>query len=156
MRCPYCGEDDDRVVDSRESRKGRAIRRRRECARCERRFTTYERIEDIPFMVIKTDGTREVFDRVKLLSGLNKACEKRPVPARRLDEIVEAVEHRLLESEERELSTREIGTMVMDALRHLDQVAYVRFASVYRNFEDLGAFMDELKGLLRKEKERDR
>lgn len=149
MRCPFCAAVDDRVVDSRESRDGRTIRRRRECLQCERRFTSYERIEDIPLMVVKTDGTREEFDRNKLLSGLRKACEKRPVPARKLHEIVTAVESRLHDREERELKTEEIGGMVMEALRELDQVAYVRFASVYRSFEDVDEFMAELKNLLR-------
>lgn len=149
MKCPYCGELEDRVVDSRESRDGHTIRRRRECLECGRRFTSYEQIEEIPFMVIKTDGNREGFDRKKLLVGLHKACEKRPVPARRLEEIVEAVEQRLHEKEDREMTTTEIGSVIMEHLRRLDQVAYVRFASVYRKFEDLDAFMEELNKLLR-------
>lgn len=148
MKCPFCGELEDRVVDSRESRDGLTVRRRRECLSCERRFTSYERIEDIPRMVIKTDGTREEFDRKKLLSGLNKACEKRPVPAMKLHRIVREVEAMLQDREEREMTTQEIGGYVMDALRELDQVAYVRFASVYRQFEDIDAFMQELKNLL--------
>ncbi len=148
MKCPFCGEKKDRVVDSRESREGLTIRRRRKCQSCGRRFTSYERIEDIPYMVVKNDGSREEFDRKKLLLGLRKACEKRPVPAKRLDEIVDGVETHLHESEEREITTREIGAYVMDRLRELDQVAYVRFASVYRKFEDIDAFMDELKNLL--------
>ncbi len=148
MRCPFCASLEDRVVDSRENRDGRTIRRRRECLQCERRFTSYERIEDIPLMVVKTDGTRGEFDRNKLLSGLRKACEKRPVPARELHEIVKGVESRLHDREEREITTEEIGAVVMEALRVLDQVAYVRFASVYRKFEDIDAFMDELKHLL--------
>jgi transcriptional repressor NrdR len=149
MKCPYCGENDDRVVDSREIREGSTVRRRRECLRCGRRFTSYEQIEDIPYMVVKTDGTREEFDRRKLLIGLRKACEKRPVPAKRLEDIVNGVENMLHDSEEREITTRDIGAYVMDQLRELDQVAYVRFASVYRKFEDIGAFMEELKSLLR-------
>ncbi len=149
MRCPFCGRAKDRVVDSRESRDGVTIRRRRECASCGRRFTSYERIEDIAYMVVKKNGDREEFDRKKLLSGLHKACEKRPVPAKRLDEIVDAVEPRLHDREDREIGTDEIGSVVMDGLRQLDQVAYVRFASVYRKFEDLDAFMEEVKGLLR-------
>ncbi len=149
MRCPFCGRAKDRVVDSRESRDGVTIRRRRECASCGRRFTSYERIEDIAYMVVKKNGDREEFDRKKLLSGLHKACEKRPVPAKRLDEIVDAVEQRLHDREDREIGTDEIGSVVMDGLRQLDQVAYVRFASVYRKFEDLDAFMEEVKGLLR-------
>jgi transcriptional repressor NrdR len=148
MRCPYCDENDDRVVDSRESRHGRTIRRRRECLQCERRFTSYEQIDDIPYMVVKSDGTREAFDRNKILLGLQKACEKRPVPAKRLDEIADAVENRLHECEDRELAAREIGTLLMERLRELDQVAYVRFASVYRQFEDVEAFMEELKKLV--------
>ncbi len=149
MRCPYCGETDDRVVDSRESRGGTTVRRRRECAACGRRYTTYEEVEDIRFLVIKNDGSREEFDRRKILEGLRKACEKRPVPARELDRIVESIENSLHESEEREIQTSQIGEAIMRALSELDQVAYVRFASVYRKFEDIDAFMDELKHLLR-------
>ena len=149
MKCPYCGETEDRVVDSREVREGATIRRRRQCDGCDRRFTTYERIEDIPYMVIKNDGNREEFDRGKLLGGLRKACEKRPVPGRHLVELVDAVEHQLHERNDREMSTREIGEIVMDQLRDLDQVAYVRFASVYRKFEDIGEFLDELNQLRR-------
>ncbi len=149
MRCPFCGEPDDRVVDSRESKDGHTVRRRRECAKCNRRFTTYEQIEDIAYMVVKNDGSREEFDRAKLLAGLHKACEKRPVPATSLDTIVQDVEQRLHEREEREIDTSEIGAMAMQRLRPLDQVAYVRFASVYRRFEDPEAFMEELQSLLR-------
>lgn len=148
MRCPFCNENNDRVVDSRESRHGRTIRRRRECVSCGRRYTSYERIEEIPYMVVKRDGSRSEFDRNKLLIGLHKACEKRPVPAKRLDEIVEAVEQLLHDREEREITTQDIGQFVMDQLKELDQVAYVRFASVYRRFEDIDAFMTELKNLL--------
>lgn len=148
MRCPFCNENNDRVVDSRESRHGRTIRRRRECVACGRRYTSYERIEEIPYMVVKRDGSRSEFDRNKLLIGLHKACEKRPVPAKRLDEIVEAVEQQLHDREEREITTQDIGQFVMDQLKELDQVAYVRFASVYRRFEDIDAFMTELKNLL--------
>lgn len=149
MKCPFCGETNDRVVDSRETQNGLTVRRRRECLSCGRRFTSYERIEDIPYMVIKRDGTRVEFDRKKLLVGLNKACEKRPVPAKSLDEIVDAVEQQLHEREDREMTTTEIGSIVMTRLRLLDQVAYVRFASVYRKFEDIDEFMSELKNLLR-------
>lgn len=149
MKCPFCGKTEDRVVDSRESRDGLAVRRRRECLKCSRRFTSYEQIEDISYMVIKSDGTREEFERRKLLIGLNKACEKRPVPAKRLDEIVDLVEQELHEREDREIATEEIGTIVMNNLHELDQVAYVRFASVYREFEDIDAFMNELKNLLK-------
>ncbi len=148
MRCPFCTENNDRVVDSRENRHGMTIRRRRECLECGRRFTSYERIEEIPTMVIKRDGSRVEFDRSKLLAGLHKACEKRPVPAKRLEDIVDAVEQQLQDREDHEITTQEIGQFVMDQLRDLDQVAYVRFASVYRKFEDIDAFMAELKNLL--------
>jgi transcriptional repressor NrdR len=148
MKCPFCSVNRDRVVDSRESRDGATIRRRRECLDCGRRFTSYEQIEDIPYMVVKSDGTREEYSRKKLLNGLYKACEKRPVPTKRLEEIADAAESMLHDREDREISTRDIGAFVMDRLRELDQVAYVRFASVYRRFEDIDAFMDVLKGLV--------
>ncbi len=151
MRCPFCGATKDRVVDSRESRDHVTIRRRRECLSCERRFTSYEQIEDIPYLVVKADGSRQEFDRKKLLQGLLKACEKRPVPLKRLEDIVDEIQNRLHEREDREITTTEIGAMVMERLRELDQVAYVRFASVYRKFEDIGAFMEELKTLLHKQ-----
>jgi transcriptional repressor NrdR len=147
VRCPFCAANRDRVVDSRESRGGATIRRRRECLACGRRFTSYEQIEDIPYRVVKRDGSRDEFSRKKLLGGLYRACEKRPVPLRRLEEIAEEVEAALHEREDRELSTEEIGALVMDRLKELDQVAYVRFASVYRRFEDVDAFLDVLKGL---------
>jgi transcriptional repressor NrdR len=153
MRCPYCSANRDRVVDSRESRDGATIRRRRECLDCGRRFTSYEQIDEIPYMVVKSDGSREEFSRKKLLTGLMKACEKRPVPPRRLEAIVDETESRLHDREDRELSTREIGAFVMERLRELDQVAYVRFASVYRRFEDIDAFMEVLKGLVGREGE---
>lgn len=148
MKCPYCSVNRDRVVDSRESREGATIRRRRECLACSRRFTSYEQIESIPYLVIKADGRREEFDHAKLLGGLLKACEKRPIPMKRLEELVSSIEQRLHQKEEREISTREIGNMIIEGLRELDQVAYVRFASVYRDFEDVGAFVDEVKSLL--------
>jgi transcriptional repressor NrdR len=148
MRCPFCTENRDRVVDSRENRHGMTIRRRRDCLECGRRFTSYERIEEIPYMVIKRDGSRVEFDRGKLLTGLHKACEKRPVPAKRLEEIVDLVEQQLQDREDHEITTQEIGQFVMGELRELDQVSYVRFASVYRKFEDIDAFMTELKNLL--------
>ncbi|MGB5159914.1 MAG: transcriptional regulator NrdR [Thermoanaerobaculia bacterium] len=148
MRCPFCTENKDRVVDSRENRNGMTIRRRRECLECGRRFTSYERIEEIPYMVIKRDGSRVEFDRAKLLTGLHKACEKRPVPTKRLEEIVDRVEQQLQDREDHEITTQEIGQFVMGELRELDQVSYVRFASVYRKFEDIDAFMTELKNLL--------
>ena len=150
MKCPYCGEANDRVVDSRESRGATTIRRRRENGACGRRYTTYEEVEDIRFLVIKTDGSRQEFDRRKILEGLRKACEKRPVPAKKLDAIVESIESELHESEEHEITTRHIGEQIMRALRELDQVAYVRFASVYRKFEDIDAFVDELQHLLQR------
>lgn len=153
MRCPFCSERRDRVVDSRESRDGATIRRRRECLSCGRRFTSYEQIEDIPYMVVKHDGTREEFSRKKLLGGLLKACEKRPVPLKRLESIVDEAEGMLHEREDREISTQEIGAFVMEQLKELDPVAYVRFASVYRRFEDVGAFMDVLTPLLPPDKE---
>lgn len=150
MRCPFCGTSHDRVVDSRASREGVTIRRRRECLACNRRFTTYEKVEEIAYRVVKHDGSREDFDRAKLLKGLEKACEKRPVSLRQLEEIVDAAESLLTGQEDRELSTIEIGAFAMERLRELDQVAYVRFASVYRRFEDVGEFMEELKTLLKK------
>lgn len=151
MKCPFCGELKDRVVDSRESRDGLAVRRRRECLSCSRRFTSYEEIEDIPYMVVKNDGSREDFDRKKLLAGLHRACQKRPIPVTELQGIVDEVEQKLHEQEDREISTREIGTVIMRRLKKLDQVAYVRFASVYRKFEDVDAFMEELQKLVNRD-----
>jgi transcriptional repressor NrdR len=148
MMCPFCGHNDDRVVDSREGKGGRTIRRRRECNGCQRRFTSYERIEEIPYMVIKKDGSRETFDRQKILAGLMKACEKRPVSVRALEQIVEEVEQLLQESTDRELPTTHLGAHVVKRLKELDKVAYVRFASVYRQFEDVQEFMTELEGLI--------
>lgn len=136
------------MIDSRESKEGEVIRRRRECLKCERRFTTYERSDEIPYMVVKRDGRREKFDRQKVLEGLLKACEKRPVAMSRLAEIVDEVETRLADSPEREIATSQIGEMLMDKLRLLDKIAYVRFASVYRDFQDVEAFLNELRGLL--------
>ncbi len=152
MNCPFCSKNNDRVVDSRESRDGATIRRRRECLECGRRFTSYEQIEDIPYLVVKADGRRAEFSRAKLLSGLSKACEKRPIPAKRQEDIVEVVERRLHLKEEREITTQEIGATVMKELRELDPVAYVRFASVYRRFEDIGAFVEEVQSLLQQPK----
>ena len=148
MNCPFCGHEDNRVVDSRDVRNGLEIRRRRECPKCEQRFTTYERVDELPTTVVKRDGRRESFDREKLLNGLLRACEKRPVPRLELVVIVDAVESALAAREVREMSTEEIGNLVIEELRRLDQVAYVRFASVYRRFEDVNQFMDELKTLL--------
>ncbi|MDX2152707.1 MAG: transcriptional regulator NrdR [Bryobacteraceae bacterium] len=152
MTCPFCGHPEDRVIDSRESKEGDAIRRRRQCLKCERRFTTYERIDEIPSMVIKKDGRREKFDRQKVLSGLLKACEKRPVSMGKLAEIVDGIESRLSDNSERELSTTEIGELLMNELRTLDKIAYVRFASVYRDFQDVEAFLSELKDLMRQKR----
>jgi len=149
MNCPFCGHREDKVIDSRESKEGELIRRRRECLGCERRFTTYERIDEIPYMVIKKDGRREKFDRQKVMNGLLKACEKRPIGMAKLADIIDGVEGRLAESAERELSTTEIGEMLMDELSGLDKIAYVRFASVYRDFQDVEAFLDELKTMMR-------
>jgi transcriptional repressor NrdR len=149
MKCPYCGHLGDKVVDSRESKEGDAIRRRRECLDCGRRFTSYERIDEIPYMVVKKDGRRERFERQKLVAGLLKACEKRPVSIPSLEAIADKIEARLQETPEREISTEEIGATVMAALKQLDKVAFVRFASVYRNFRDLDEFKDELNALLR-------
>jgi len=149
MRCPFCGYVQDKVVDSREAKIGDTIRRRRECAKCGRRFTTYERIDEIPYMVVKKDGRREKFDRQKILAGLLKACEKRPVPMIKLEEIVNEAESFVAESSERERPTTELGELVMARLKKLDKVAYVRFASVYMDFKDVREFMDELKDLLK-------
>ena len=148
MKCPYCQHAEDRVVDSRETREGTVIRRRRECQECSRRFTSYERIDEIPYMVVKKDGKRENFDRNKVLNGLLKACEKRPVPVRRLEEIVDEVETQVQECSDREISAQQLGELLMTRLRELDKVAFVRFASVYRQFEDVNEFLDELRGLI--------
>ena len=149
MKCPYCGNLGDKVVDSRESREGDVIRRRRQClnAECLRRFTSYERIDEIPYMVVKKDGTRERFERQKLNGGLLKACEKRPVSATAVEDVADRVEAVLQERSEKEISTREIGALVMQELKKLDQVAYVRFASVYRDFRDVDDFVQEARAL---------
>lgn len=149
MKCPFCSHLDDKVIDSREARTGDLIRRRRECLKCGRRFTTYERIDEIPYMVIKKDGRREKFERQKILQGLLKACEKRPVPVGKLETIVDQAEAFVSESSDRERTTTEIGGLLMAQLKKLDKVAYVRFASVYSDFKDVKEFMDELKGLLK-------
>jgi len=148
MKCPFCSHLEDKVVDSREGRDGVVIRRRRECLGCSRRFTSYERIDEIPFMVVKKDGKREPFDRNKVLAGLGRACEKRPVSPAALEAVADEVEQMLQESSEREIPTQTIGEVVIERLKDLDKVAYVRFASVYRQFEDVDQFMKELKGLL--------
>lgn len=154
MKCPYCGFGQDRVVDSRESKEADAIRRRRECERCNRRFTTYERIDEIPYMVVKKDGRRERFDRQKVLSGLLHACQKRPVAASNLAAIVDAAETFLIDAPERERTTAEIGELIMSHLKGLDTVAYIRFASVYRDFKDVREFKEELEGLLGSKKKK--
>src|SRR6187401_569879 len=148
MKCPYCGHLGDKVVDSRESKECEVIRRRRECLECGRRFTSYERIEDIPYMVVKKDGSRERFERQKLVAGLLKACEKRPVSVAAIEDVADRVEGMLQERAEKEIATAEVGAFVMQELKRLDKVAYVRFASVYRHFRDIGEFMTELKDLL--------
>ena len=149
MKCPFCGHLEDKVVDSRESKEGDAIRRRRQCLGCQRRFTSYERIDEIPYMAVKKDGRRERFDRQKVLAGVLKACEKRPVSMIQLETIADKAETMVQESSEREVSTRSIGEMIMNELKNLDKVAYVRFASVYLDFKDVQEFMTELKDLLK-------
>jgi transcriptional repressor NrdR len=148
MKCPFCSHPKDKVVDSRESGSGDSIRRRRECLECGRRFTSYERLEDIPYLVIKKDGRREAFDRTKLTAGLHRACQKRPVSARVLTELIDEIELMVQDSPDREVETSVIGERVMQRLKALDKVAYVRFASVYRQFEDAQEFMAELRDLL--------
>lgn len=152
MKCPFCGSLENKVIDSRLSKDGAVIRRRRDCEECGRRFTTYERIEEILPMVIKKDGRRELFDRGKLISGLKRACEKRPVSVEDLESIVDKVEQTLQESGDREIPTSRIGETIMKELHGLDEVAYVRFASVYRQFKDINQFMDELKDILGEKK----
>jgi transcriptional repressor NrdR len=149
MKCPFCDHSESKVIDSRESKNGFCIRRRRECLSCERRFTTYEKIEEIPYMVVKKDGKRQRFDSQKLLQGLLKACEKRPVPVSKLEEIVEEIETKLQDRPDKEINTSEIGQFVMERLKVLDKVAYVRFASVYREFKDVLEFKKELEVLLK-------
>jgi transcriptional repressor NrdR len=150
VRCPFCGEKEDKVIDSRESREGEVIRRRRECVGCSRRFTTYERVEEMLPLVVKKDDRREPFDRAKIMNGLTRACEKRPISADALEKVVAGIEARLQEEGRKEVPSREIGEAVMGALRSLDPVAYVRFASVYREFRDVEEFMRELRGFLQK------
>ena len=148
MKCPFCSAENDKVVDSRESKEAESIRRRRECLECGKRFTTYERIDEIPYMVVKKDGRREKFERHKVLNGLLRACEKRPVPSSKLEQIVNDAETFVLDSPDRERSTSAIGELIMSRLRKIDKVAYVRFASVYLDFKDVGEFMNELNDLL--------
>jgi transcriptional repressor NrdR len=148
MRCPFCTHNEDKVVDSREAKDGDAIRRRRECLNCGRRFTSYERIDEIPYMAVKKTGQRELFDRGKVLSGLMRACEKRPISMSQLEAIVDDVEKAVQDAPDREMATADIGAVIMNRLKALDKVAYVRFASVYLEFEDVSAFMSELKDLV--------
>lgn len=148
MKCPYCGFNESKVIDSRPADENNSIRRRRECLSCSRRFTTYETVESLPVVVVKKDGSRQSFDRGKVLSGMIRACEKRPVPVAKLERIAADIEQELQNSMEREISTEIIGERVMEHLRNIDQVAYVRFASVYRQFKDIDSFMEELTKLL--------
>jgi len=152
MKCPYCGYREDKVVDSRATAEESAVRRRRECLKCGKRFTTYEYIEEVSLMVIKKDGRREPFDRKKLLAGIIKACEKRPVGMEKMEEIATQVERSIQKKSDREVFSTRIGELVMERLKALDDVAYVRFASVYRQFKDVGQFMEELKSVLNKDK----
>ncbi|HKD43796.1 MAG TPA: transcriptional regulator NrdR [Myxococcaceae bacterium] len=148
MRCPFCQDPENKVIDSRESHEGAVIRRRRECLQCHRRFTTYERVEELNPLIVKKDGRREAFDRDKMLAGLKKACEKRPVSLEQLDRVVTEIERKLQEAGEKEVPSTFLGEEVMRNLRRLDEVAYVRFASVYRSFRDIAEFMSELKELI--------
>ena len=148
MKCPFCGHDNTRVIDSRPAEDNNSIRRRRGCDECDKRFTTYEKIETIPLIIIKKDNNRETYDRSKIEAGVLRACHKRPVSAGQIDKLVEEVETEIFNMEEREISTQDIGEMVMNKLKDMDAVAYVRFASVYREFKDINTFMDELKKVL--------
>ena len=148
MKCPYCGFNESKVIDSRPADENNSIRRRRECLSCGRRFTTYETVESLPVVVVKKDGSRQSFDRAKVLGGMIRACEKRPVPMARLEKVAAEIEQELQSSMEREISTEIIGERVMENLRGIDQVAYVRFASVYRQFKDINSFLEELKNIL--------
>ena len=150
MICPFCGHNEDKVIDSRETSEGAAIRRRRECMKCSRRFTTYERLEESPLLVIKRDGRREPFDRKKILSGVIKACEKRPVPLEKIEGLIDELEREIAQEFDREVPSVQIGERLMRRLHDLDEVAYVRFASVYRSFKDINQFLKELRDLLNK------
>lgn len=152
MKCPYCGYKEDKVVDSRATAEESAVRRRRECLKCGKRFTTYEYVEEVSLMVIKKDGRREPFDRKKLLAGITKACEKRAISMEKMEELATQVERAIQKKSDREIESWRIGELVMEKLKNLDDVAYVRFASVYRQFKDVGQFMAELKDILNKEK----
>jgi len=154
MRCPSCGYKEDKVVDSRATAEESAIRRRRECLKCGKRFTTYEYVEDVSLLVIKKDGRREAFDRKKVLAGIIRACEKRPVSVEKMENVVTQVEHAIQKKNDREVLASKIGELVMEKLKFIDDVAYVRFASVYRQFKDVGQFMVELKDILGKDKKK--
>jgi len=156
MRCPNCGYKEDKVVDSRATQEESAIRRRRECLKCGKRFTTYEYIEEVSMMVIKKDGRREPFDRKKILSGIMKACEKRPISVEKMEELATQIERAMQKKSDHEISSSKVGELIMEKLKILDDVAYVRFASVYRQFKDVGQFMEELKGILNKERKQRR
>ncbi|MCU0651523.1 MAG: transcriptional regulator NrdR [Candidatus Omnitrophica bacterium] len=156
MKCPYCGHKEDKVVDSRSTQEESAIRRRRECLKCGKRFTTYEYIEEMSFMVVKKDNRRQAFDRKKILAGIIRACEKRPVSIEKMEEIVTQVERAIQKKYDREVPSAKVGELVMEKLKSLDDVAYVRFASVYRQFKDVGQFMVELKGMLNTERRKNR
>ena len=149
MKCPFCGNPESKVIDSRPTDEGTIIRRRRECIECEKRFTTYEKIESIPLRVIKKDKSREMFDSQKLLNGIMRACEKRPVTMEQLQNIVDDIENEIFSTLDKEISTKEIGQKVMNALKKIDEVSYVRFASVYRQFKDIDTFMQELSALMK-------
>ena len=153
MRCPFCGRDEDKVIDSRPAEDGAAIRRRRECINCGNRFTTYEKIENLPLMVIKKDGSRQPFNRDKLIAGIVKSCEKRPVSTDQIEMLVDSIENHCQNSLKREVSSREIGERVMEGLKEIDEVAYVRFASVYRQFKDVSSFLHELNEILGKQED---
>lgn len=153
MKCPFCGFMDDKVIDSRSSSEGNAVRRRRECIECGKRFTTYEVVEEMSLFVVKKDGRRQPFDKKKILSGVQKACEKRPVSSEKIEELVGSIEREIYRKFDREANSRDIGELVMEKLASLDEVAYVRFASVYRQFKDVNQFMNELRGLLKKSNE---
>ncbi|OGX16456.1 MAG: transcriptional regulator NrdR [Omnitrophica WOR_2 bacterium RBG_13_41_10] len=156
MKCPHCGYKEDKVVDSRATQEESAIRRRRECLKCGKRFTTYEYIEEVSMMVIKKDGRREPFDRKKILSGIMKACEKRPISVEKMEELATQIERAMQKKSDHEISSSKVGELIMEKLKMLDDVAYVRFASVYRQFKDVGQFMEELKGILNKERKQRR
>ena len=148
MKCPYCGKEEDKVIDSRSVQEGKAVRRRRQCLACSKRFTTYEYVENVSLMIVKNDGRREPFDRQKLRTGIELACKKRPIGSKRIDAMVDEIEEKLLSMSKGEIESSVMGEIVMEKLREIDEVAYVRFASVYRKFQDKGQFLDELKKLL--------